>query len=61
MICICFRELDDELQNSLYEYLEERGVSDELAGFLHEYMRNRDKIELIRWLGTLKSFVEKRR
>ncbi|OWM71295.1 uncharacterized protein At2g39795, mitochondrial-like [Punica granatum] len=56
-----FKELDNKLQELLYDYLEERGVSDELAGFLHEYMRNKDKIELIRWMGTLKSFVEKKR
>ncbi|KAF3450955.1 hypothetical protein FNV43_RR07044 [Rhamnella rubrinervis] len=54
----CARELDDQLQDSLYEFLEARGISDELAVFLHEYMRNKDKAEFIGWLGTLKSFIE---
>lgn len=51
--------MDDELQSSMQDYLEERGIGDELAGFLHEYMVNKDKIEFIHWMGEVKSFVEK--
>lgn len=55
-----YRELDDEMQDALYEFLEERGINDELAIFLHEYMKNKDKTEFIRWLGIVKSFIEKK-
>ncbi|XP_042491494.1 uncharacterized protein At2g39795, mitochondrial-like, partial [Macadamia integrifolia] len=54
-----FKDLDDELQNAYHEFLEERGLNDELAVFLHEYMVNKDKTELVRWLGNIKSFIEK--
>lgn len=53
-----FKELDDELQDSLYEFLEERGINEELTGFLHEYMKNKDITEFIRWMQTLKSYIE---
>eukprot|EP00268_Persea_americana_P013358 TRINITY_DN15838_c0_g1_i1.p1 TRINITY_DN15838_c0_g1~~TRINITY_DN15838_c0_g1_i1.p1 ORF type:complete len:255 (-),score=52.78 TRINITY_DN15838_c0_g1_i1:308-1030(-) len=53
-----FKDLDDEFQEALYEFLEARGVNDDLAVFLHDYMMNKDRIELIRWLGNVKSFVE---
>ncbi|XP_008461172.2 uncharacterized protein At2g39795, mitochondrial [Cucumis melo] len=53
-----FKELDDDLQNSLYEYLEAREVDDQLAVFLHEYMKNKDKTEFIRWMETVKAFIE---
>ncbi|KAL6012085.1 hypothetical protein ACLOJK_002560 [Asimina triloba] len=52
-------DLDDELQDSLNKFLEERGITDDLAAFLHEYMVNKDKLELIRWLGIVKSYIEK--
>ncbi|XP_062086903.1 uncharacterized protein At2g39795, mitochondrial [Humulus lupulus] len=54
-----FKELDDELQNSLYDFLEARGINDQLAVFLHKYMKNKDKTEFIKWMETVKSFVEK--
>ena len=54
------RGLDDELQESLYEFLEARGIDDDLAAFLHEYMKNKDKTEFIRWMGTVKTFIEKK-
>lgn len=54
------RELDDELQDALYDFLEERGVDDELAVFLHQYMENKDKTEFIKWMNTVKHFVEKK-
>ncbi|XP_010245555.1 PREDICTED: uncharacterized protein At2g39795, mitochondrial-like [Nelumbo nucifera] len=54
-----FKDLSDDLQDSLQEFLEARGVTDELAVFLHEYMMNKDKTEFIRWMGTVKSFIEK--
>lgn len=60
MVFFLFRDLDDELQNSLYEFLEVRGINDELAVFLHEYMKNKDKIEFIRWMETVKTFIEKK-
>ncbi|CAK7336284.1 unnamed protein product [Dovyalis caffra] len=36
-----FKELDDEFQDTLYEFLEARGINEEMAAFLHEYMRNK--------------------
>ncbi|KAK4745671.1 hypothetical protein SAY87_011983 [Trapa incisa] len=54
-----FNGMDEKLQNSMYAFLERRGVSDELAGFLHDYMWNKDKIELISWMRTVESFLEK--
>ncbi|GFZ17235.1 mitochondrial glycoprotein family protein [Actinidia rufa] len=55
-----FKGLDDELQESLYEFLEARGIDDDLAAFLHEYMKNKDKTEFIQWMGTVKTFIEKK-
>ncbi|CAN6939027.1 unnamed protein product [Brassica oleracea] len=54
-----FEELDDELQDALYQFLEERGISDELAVFLHRYMKNKSKFEYVRWMESVKSYVEK--
>ncbi|CAN0862170.1 Uncharacterized protein At2g39795, mitochondrial [Linum grandiflorum] len=54
-----FKELDDELQDSLYDLLEERGIGDEIAVFLHEYVTNKGKTEYIRWMDTVKSYMEK--
>ncbi|XP_050383098.1 uncharacterized protein At2g39795, mitochondrial-like [Argentina anserina] len=56
-----FKELDDDLQDSLYEFLETRGINDDLAVFLHSYMKNKDKTEFIRWMGTVKSYFEKKK
>ena len=53
------RELDEEMQDTLLEYLEERGVNDELAGFLHGYMANKDRTELVRWLRNIETYVKK--
>ncbi|CAN8233528.1 unnamed protein product [Cochlearia groenlandica] len=53
-----FEELDDGLQEALYQYLEERGISDDLAVFLHQYMKNKSKGEYIRWMQSVKSYVE---
>lgn len=49
----------EKLQKVFRRYLEARGVNDELCVFLHEYMINKDRIELITWLGKIKSLVEK--
>ncbi|VVA91485.1 unnamed protein product [Arabis nemorensis] len=55
-----FEEMEDELQDSLYRFLEERGISDDLAVFLHQYMKNKYKAEYIRWMETVKSYVEQK-
>ncbi|XP_058728623.1 uncharacterized protein At2g39795, mitochondrial isoform X1 [Vicia villosa] len=54
-----FRNLKPEIQEMFCEYLDTRGVNNELSTFLHEYMMNKDRIELLRWMDRLKSFVEK--
>lgn len=54
-----FRDLDTKLRNGLAEFLKERGVNGDLSVFLHEFMMNKDRIELINWLRTVKSFVKK--
>lgn len=53
------RDLNREIQKKLSDYLEARGVNDELSVFLHQYMMNKDRIELIQWLGNVKSAVER--
>ncbi|KAA3489889.1 Mitochondrial glycoprotein family protein [Gossypium australe] len=53
------RKKNRKLQRTLGDYLEERGVNNELCVFLHEYMMNKDRIELIQWLGNVKSIVQK--
>ncbi|KAK7255147.1 hypothetical protein RIF29_28551 [Crotalaria pallida] len=55
-----FKELDDDLQDSLYDFLEVRGVDDKLAVFLHEYMKNKDKAEFRGWMERVKSFIERK-
>jgi complement component 1 Q subcomponent-binding protein len=52
------RELDDELQDSLYEFLEARGINGELAVFLHKYIKNKDKTEFLGWMRSVKSSIE---
>ena len=41
------RELDEEMQTAVRDYLEERGVNDELAAFLHTDMENKEQTELV--------------
>ncbi|KAK4362165.1 hypothetical protein RND71_017406 [Anisodus tanguticus] len=55
-----FKELDDGLQNSLYDFLETRGINDGLCVFLHQYMKNKDKLEFIRWMEKAKLFIERK-
>lgn len=43
-------ELDAELQQMFYQYLEERGIDEELAAFLPEYMDQKEQREYVKWL-----------
>ncbi|KAF0905739.1 hypothetical protein E2562_008810 [Oryza meyeriana var. granulata] len=54
-----FVKLEARERESVRKFLQEREVDDELAEFLHEYMANKEKMELLRWLKTVESFVEK--
>lgn len=51
--------MDEDLQESLLEYLEERGINDDLAVFLHDYVANKDVCEHVRWMGNIKAYLEK--
>lgn len=55
-----FQELDDNLQDSLYDFLEARGIDDKLTEFLHKYMRSKDKNEYLRWMDSLKTYIQKK-
>ncbi|XP_040383801.1 uncharacterized protein At2g39795, mitochondrial-like [Oryza brachyantha] len=54
-----FAKLEAKERESVRKFLQEREVDDELAEFLHEYMANKEKMELLRWLHIVESFVEK--
>ncbi|KAF7011713.1 hypothetical protein CFC21_025996 [Triticum aestivum] len=54
-----FRELDEEMQTAVRDYLEERGVNDELAAFLHTYMENKEQTELVGWLKNIECYLKK--
>lgn len=53
------RKLGAEEREAVTKFLKEREVDDELAGFLHDYMANKEKMELLRWLKTIESFLIK--
>ncbi|KAK3018527.1 hypothetical protein RJ639_005093 [Escallonia herrerae] len=53
-----FKDMDSELQSAFCEFLKARGVNDDLSVFLHAFMSSKDRTELIKWLGKIKSFVE---
>ncbi|XP_062199456.1 uncharacterized protein At2g39795, mitochondrial-like [Phragmites australis] len=46
-------------RDAVRQFLKEREVDDELAEFLHDYMANKEKMELLRWLKTVESFIDK--
>ncbi|XP_024018642.1 uncharacterized protein At2g39795, mitochondrial [Morus notabilis] len=54
------KDLDDQLDDAILEFLEERGINDELAAFVHAYVKNKEKTEFIRWMETVKSFIERK-
>jgi complement component 1 Q subcomponent-binding protein len=53
------RELDEEMQSAMRDYLEQRGVNDELAAFLHTYMENKEQREIVRWLKNVECYLKK--
>ncbi|KAG2645167.1 uncharacterized protein At2g39795, mitochondrial-like [Panicum virgatum] len=46
-------------REAVTKFLKEREVDEELAEFLHGYMANKEKMELLRWLKTVESFLDK--
>ena len=59
LVLLLSRELDEEMQSAMRDYLEERGVNDELAAFLHTYMENKEQTELVRWLKNVECYLKK--
>ncbi|KAI1942325.1 Mitochondrial acidic protein mam33 [Ophidiomyces ophidiicola] len=53
-----FGNLDEDLQVLLERYLEERGIDTALAAFVPDYIDFKEQKEYVRWLGSLKKFVE---
>ncbi|WVZ65837.1 hypothetical protein U9M48_015137 [Paspalum notatum var. saurae] len=54
-----FEKLGAAEREAVTEFLKEREVDYELAEFLHGYMANKEKMELLRWLKTIETFIEK--
>ncbi|XP_044948414.1 uncharacterized protein At2g39795, mitochondrial-like [Hordeum vulgare subsp. vulgare] len=54
-----FTKLEPAEREAVKKFLLEREVDAELAEFLHDYVANKEKMELLRWLKTVESFVEK--
>jgi len=53
-----FEDLDDQLQESLYNYLVERGVGDELGNFINAYSVMKENSQYLKWLQSLQAFVQ---
>ncbi|GLJ06981.1 hypothetical protein SUGI_0054750 [Cryptomeria japonica] len=53
-----FREMSGDLQIAFRGYLEERGINSNLASILYDLMLNKRKVEYLRWLQTVKDFIE---
>lgn len=53
-----FNNLDEDLQILLEKYLEERGVNTRLALFIPDYIDHKEQKEYVKWLNSVKQFVE---
>ncbi|KAF2716625.1 regulatory protein-like protein suaprga1 [Polychaeton citri CBS 116435] len=53
-----FQQLDEEVQNLIEGYLDDRGINSALALFVPEYIDVKEQKEYLNWLGKVKSFVE---
>jgi len=53
-----FEELEDELQESLYNYLVERGVGEELGSFITAYTALKENSQYLTWLKNMQTFVQ---
>ncbi|KAF1973554.1 regulatory protein-like protein suaprga1 [Bimuria novae-zelandiae CBS 107.79] len=53
-----FNNLDEDLQLLLERYLEERGINTRMALFIPDYIDHKEQKEYIRWLNSVKKFVE---
>ncbi|MCL7047348.1 hypothetical protein MKW94_023615 [Papaver nudicaule] len=54
-----FEDLDENLKEAFYDYLEVRGIQPSIAQFLYEYMAGKELKEYTGWLKTVKNFVAK--
>ncbi|KAL2074057.1 hypothetical protein VTL71DRAFT_7835 [Oculimacula yallundae] len=53
-----FGNLDEDLQVLLEKYLDERGINTALAIFVPDYIDMKEQKEYVRWLESVKGFVE---
>lgn len=53
-----FGNLDEDLQVLLERYLDERGINAALAIFVPDYVDMKEQKEYVRWLESVKGFVE---
>lgn len=54
-----FEQLNEELQDAFYTYLEERAIDDDLCFFILSYSRVKEQVEYSNWLNKVLAFVEK--
>lgn len=54
-----FGELDEGLQETFHQYLEERGFDDALSDFIVNYIEFKEQKEYMRWLDNVSKFVAK--
>lgn len=52
-----FDELDDAVQEALYSYLEERGITPELGEYLLHLMHDKEQREYMDWLDKMTAFL----
>lgn len=53
-----FGNLDEDLQVLFERYLDERGINTALALFIPEYIDMKEQKEYVRWLESVKGFIE---
>lgn len=54
-----FSDLEEDVQESFLDYLEERGVDGDLAFFVLAHSREKEQKEYVNWLESFESFVAK--
>ena len=55
-----FEQLNEELQDSFYTYLDERAIGNDLSFFVLSYSRVKEQTEYNNWLQKIMTFAEKK-